>query len=479
MAPVLGNPNWFAYVALLAWPLVALWLFRTLPLNRAVIWTILGGYLLLPVHAPIKIEMIPTFDKISIPNMSAFAGCLLIQRRSPRLWNRFGLIEVLIVIYLVGPLVSSVLNGDVISVGQVVLPSVGLYDGFSAMEYQFIFFIPFLLGRQLLNNLEDNYEILRALVIAGLLYSIPMLFETRMSPQLHYWIYGLYPHAFYQQVRGSGFRPVVFTEHGLAVAFFAMTAMVAAAALWRANTRVVRIPPGGVTAYLGAVLVLCKSAGPLLYGLVLVPLVRFANPRLQVRIAMVLAVLALLYPLFRAVEIVPTKLMVELAATSFSAERAASLKTRFDEERQLMARASERLLFGWGRFGRSRIYDPDTGEDLVKTDGYWIGEIGDFGLFGFLAVFGLFVVTVFHAASALKFATSPREQLLLAALTLMVAISLVDLIPNAFLSPWIWLLVGALLGRSEALRAASVKRLEAYSFSSVKTTDRSAYLPKG
>ena len=47
--------NWFATLALLAWPLVALWLYQTRPVSQATLWTILGGYLLLPVGASIKL----------------------------------------------------------------------------------------------------------------------------------------------------------------------------------------------------------------------------------------------------------------------------------------------------------------------------------------------------------------------------------------------------------------------------------------
>ena len=57
-----------------------------------------------------------------------------------------------------------------------------------------------------------------------------MLFEIRMSPQLHRWLYGYYPFGFITQMRYGGFRPSVFMENGLVCAFFAMTAMVAATA---------------------------------------------------------------------------------------------------------------------------------------------------------------------------------------------------------------------------------------------------------
>ena len=84
--------NWFATIALLAWPIVAFWLYSTKPVNQATLWTILGGYLLLPVGASIKLaEGIPQLDKISIPALAALAGCFFFAKRRLRFWNGFGL----------------------------------------------------------------------------------------------------------------------------------------------------------------------------------------------------------------------------------------------------------------------------------------------------------------------------------------------------------------------------------------------------
>ena len=57
------NPNWVAYIALLIWPGVALYLYSSLPFGKATLWTILGAYLLLPVGAQIKFAGVPAFDK--------------------------------------------------------------------------------------------------------------------------------------------------------------------------------------------------------------------------------------------------------------------------------------------------------------------------------------------------------------------------------------------------------------------------------
>ena len=452
------HPNLFAYFALLMWPVVALYLYWRLPLGQATIWTILGGWLLLPVGTEIKFPMVPAIDKGSIPSLAALIGCAVFAGRVPQFFRGFRLVEVLVLTILVGCFVTSMYNNDPIQIGEVFLPGVGAYDAGSAAIAEFIFILPFFLGRQFLRNPEHNTEILRALVIGGLAYSLPMLLEVRLSPQLHSWIYGYFPHEFAQQVRYGGFRPVVFLGHGLVVAFFAMTATVAAAACWRTRTRVGRLVPSGVTAYLSLMLVLCKTGGALVYGAVLVSLVRFVSPRWQLRVACILTAIALSYPMLRVTNVFPTKWLLEIAA-SVSTERSDSLKTRFDNEEQLLNHAWQRVWVGWGRFGRNRVFDAESGRDVSITDGYWIITMGTFGLIGFMARFGLLAVAVFRAAGALKYGQTIKDKGHLAALGLIVAINIVDLLPNSTITPWTWLLVGALLGRAELLRAVARRRI--------------------
>ena len=385
--------------------------------------------MLLPVGTSIKFEGIPQFDRVSIPNLAALVGCLFVIGRPARLWTGFGFAAVPILMYLIGPFITAELNHDPISIGKLFLPAESQYDALSAIVSQVLLLLPFFLGRQVLRSSNDNEEILRVLVIAGLLYSVPVIFEARMSPQLHLWFYGYYSSDFLQSMRDNGFRPTVFMGHPLGVAFFYMTTTVAASALWRTHNRIFRLPAAAVTAYLGGILVLCKTLGAVVYGAVLVPLVRLTTPRTQLKVAVVLVTLALFYPVLRMADLVPTEAMLQ-AAGSVSSAREESLKTRFDNESALMERASTRLFFGWGRWGRNKIYS-DTGKDLSYTDGLWIITIGQFGLFGFFAEFGLLVLPIFRAASALRFAQSTKDRVNLAALALIVAVNIVDLLPNS------------------------------------------------
>ena len=453
--------NWFSTIALVLWPLVALFLYLKRPLTQATLWTILGAQMLLPVGEVIKFQMIPQFDKETIPGLCILVGCMIVTGRRLTLFNRLGLAEILILMYLIGPLITSELNGDPMVFGDRVLPGVGLYDAISASAYSFILLIPFLIGRQFLRDAATNRDIFLVLVLAGLVYSFPLLFEIRFSPQLHYWVYGFNPSSFLQSVRDGGFRPMVFMGHGLLAALFTMESTVAAAALWRTrtpiSTPIYKFSPAGVCAYLSFILIICRSLGATLYAFALFPLLQWGTPKLQMRIATLLVSVALLYPLLSTLKLFPNQFLVETAGL-ISADRAQSLQYRFDNEALLMDHALERPMFGWGRYGRNRVYNTETGKDESITDGLWIITIGGFGLFGFLAQFGLLAGGIFRSASVLKFAESMDEKVLLSALSLIVAVNIIDLLPNSGLGRWSWLLAGALLGQAEALHALAKQK---------------------
>jgi hypothetical protein len=236
-----------------------------------------------------------------------------------------------------------------------------------------------------------------------------------------------------------------------------MTAAVASTALWRAKIRLYRLPSAGVTVYLSGVLVLCKSFGALLDGVVLIPAVRWTAPRFQMRLAVILVSIALIYPALRSFDLFPTQTLVQMAR-SVSDERSRSLEFRFVNEDKLLDRAFERPIFGWSRYGRNRVFNEESGGDESVTDGLWIITFGQYGVFGFLAQFGLLSLGVFRAAFSLRFAKSANDTIFICAIALIVAANIVELIPNSGLLPWTWLLCGALVGRSEALRTEAIEQ---------------------
>ena len=95
---------------------------------------------------------------------------------------------------------------------------------------------------------------------------------------------------------------------------------------------------------------------------------------------------------------------------------------------------------------------------MSVTDGRWIITLGESGLLGFIAEFGLLSLGVFRAASVFRRVDSPVEKLFVSSLSLILAVNLLDLLPNSGLVPWTWLIAGALLGRADALLAQSKSR---------------------
>jgi hypothetical protein len=190
--------------------------------------------------------------------------------------------------------------------------------------------------------LEEEVQNESVIAIAGLIYSLPVLFEYRMGPQIADWIYGYNAGG----VNEAGIlRPVVFVDNGLLLAFFFAPVVIAAGALWRLRSHIGRFTPGATTAYLSVILLLCRSFGSIIYGPVMLPLVRWASPRVQLRVACVLVTLASGYPLLRVANLVPTESIVKAVAV-LSTSRADSLNTRFVNEGTLLDHAWERPWFG-------------------------------------------------------------------------------------------------------------------------------------
>ncbi len=455
-------PNALAYVMLMIWPLVCVVLFRRLPLERAMIWCILGGYLALPPLANFDLPLVPAMDKFSIPNISAFAVCLVVMRRRISFWPHSGVARVLTALMVLGVIPTVATNGDpmlfrVIANSDPIafivdqLPGLGLRDLFSVLVAQVIMLLPFFMARQYLGTEKGLRELLVALAIGGLVYSIPSLVEIRLSPQINVWVYGFFQHSFEQMMREGGFRPIVFLPHGLWLAFFMMTALLAMAALSRSESGPTRVRYLLATAYIGVVLVLCKSLASLAYGLAFTPVVLLAGPRAQIRLAIVLALIAVIYPMLRNTGLVPLDAILA-QAEAISPERAQSLGYRFGNEEQLLERAQEKPWFGWGGWGRNLVHHPETGEILTIPDGRWIIVFGTFGWVGYIAEMGLLAWPLFLLGLRMRSRQKRRISPYAATITVILAATMIDMLLNATLIPVTWMCAGAVLGYVEQLR---------------------------
>lgn len=458
----MSKGNIIAYSVVILWPIIAIWLYRSKSIQLATLWTILGGFMFLPVRTEIDFPLIPPLGKNSMPVISALIGIWLVRNKKISLGNNYGWFKRLLILFLISPVITVLLNGERINIGGRILPGLSLHDAISTMVNQWLFILPVIFGSQFFRTYEQQLLMFKTLVIAGLFYSVLMLFEIRMSPQLHSSLYGYFPHSFAQQKRMGGFRPVVFMGHGLWVAFFAMVVVVSATALWKNGNKIRQLSFAKISYFLAIVLVLCKSMASLIYGIYAILLIKLTSTKTQFRMAIILTMLALLYPTISILKIVPHHQIANLAS-SIDRERADSLLFRFENEALLLEHGAEKFFFGWGGWGRNRVHSDETGEGISVTDGRWIITFGQYGWIGFIAEFGLLAMIVFRAHKASKLLKNNKESNLLAAHAILVSLIMLDQIPNATLEPWLWLIAGILLGRSEDIISQS-KRQNQYAY---------------
>ncbi|MHA6347574.1 hypothetical protein [Roseivivax sp. CAU 1761] len=446
-------PNLAAFLMLAAWPVVTIVLFRQLAPARAAIAAVLGGYLLLPEPpAVFDLPLFPPFTKHNIPALSAMAMLLWQRGGEEPLLPENRLTRLLLALFVLSPVLTVLNNPEPLVFDYAVVPGLGLKDMAALPIQQALLVLPFLLARRVLANGAAQRDLLLGLVWGGLAYSLLMLVEIRLSPQLNMWVYGYYQHLFEQTIRFGGFRPMVFLYHGIWVAFFTLMALIAALALWKHDDRRSRVFYGAAALYLGLVLVLAKSLGALILAAGAVPLLLLLRPIMQINAAMLIAVLSLSYPLLKGVELVPETAILDQAA-AISPERANSIAFRFENENALLDRAAEKPWFGWGSWGRNQIRDQVTGAIDSVADGRWIITLGIYGWIGFLAEFGLIALPMALLWRETVTRRDASVALHIAPLSLILAINLFDMLPNATLTPLTWLIAGALTGYAEVLRA--------------------------
>ena len=454
-------PNAVAYLALLAWPIVCLALFRTTTPQRAVIWSLLAGYLLLPPLAEFDLPLVPDMDKFAIPSICAFAFALFYLKDPVPLWPRLWPARILMLGFVLGaiptvlinaePLIFQVMTGsDPIVFETDRLPGLRTIDVASVLSNQLIVLLPLLLGRHYFATDKGMHELLRALMIAGLAYSVLAIIEVRLSPQTNIIVYGFFQHSFEQMMRSGGFRPIIFLPHALWVALFFLYALVSATALFRQTGAETKTKMLLATLYLACVLLMCKSLASLLYAMALVPVIFFASVRVQLMLALSFGTLAIAYPMLRNIGLVPLDWILA-QAEAISPDRAQSLGYRFGNEEQLLDRAKDKLMFGWGGWGRNLVHEIETGQIISIPDGRWILTFGTYGWVGYISEMGLLALPLillgWLGRKGAKLAISP----LAAAVALILAITMVDMLLNDTLVPFVWLVAGAVLGYGERL----------------------------
>ena len=342
-----------------------------LPPRQAAVAGVIGAWLLLP-PVSIPIALLPDYDK----SMAAVVGIILatlIFQPHRLLGFRARWFDLPIVVWCLCPIASSLSN------------ELGLYDGLSMSLVQIVRWgLPYSIGRLYFGDQEGLRELTIGIVIGGLLCVLPCIYEIRMSPMLQVQVYG---NGSWEGMRMGGYRPKIFFSTGLELGMWMSAVSLTVVWLWKSGslTRLGTYPVGSlILPILVVITVLCRSTGALLLmtsGLSTLWLSTRSNSKLF------MWALLLVAPLYYAVRIPnywTSADFANLVRTYLGEERAHSFEFRLENENLLAGKAMERPAWGWGGWGRNRVFDA-SGRDVSFTDGMWIINLGVHGLVGLVA----------------------------------------------------------------------------------------------
>ncbi|MCG9890683.1 MAG: O-antigen ligase domain-containing protein [Thermosynechococcaceae cyanobacterium MS004] len=456
--------NVLGYLVMICWIPTVLFFFNRLPVQRAVIFSFLVAWLFLPM-ASISLKGVPDYTKMSATCYGILLATAIFDLQRFRQF-RLHWVDAPLVVWCLCPLASSLTNG------------LGPYDGLSAVLDQTVTWgFPYFLGRLYLGSLKGLEKLAVGIIWGGLAYVPLCLLEVRLSPQLHQWLYGFNPQSFDQAIRYGGFRPIVFMQHGLMVGVWMMAATLLAIALWRSGMLWQRLmqflqedllgqrvsqskavqgqePVLGVAAVsvvtLLVTFVLVKSTGAyflLLIGLGLLFLVQWGRTALPI---IAIALLLSGYLVFTTTGgLTPERIsQISTVVTRISnVDRAQSLAFRLKNEELLTEKARLQPVFGWGGWGRARIFN-EYGQDISITDSLWIINFGNLGLVGLWSWMGIFLVPILGFALR-RYPPSTWSHLQVvpaATLSVVLLLYVMDCLVNAMVNPIFTLAAGGLAG---------------------------------
>lgn len=430
-----ASPNMIAVLVMLAWFPAVIYIFTRLPARRALIISFLVAWLFLP-QASRALPGLPDYTRISATCYSIVLATIIFD--FGRIKNfRINWFDIPMLVWCLCPFGSSISNG------------LGAYDGFSAsLEQTVTWGLPYFLGRVYLKDLLGLRQLATNMVVFGLIYVPLCLYEVRMSPQLHAIVYGGKPFAnFTMAMRLGGWRPNVFMLHGLALAGW--MAAVTLVCIWLYQARVVprfwKIPIGISTVILLANFVLLRSTGAyflLASGVAIMLIARYLRTALPM-ILLIAGMSGYLY-LNAFTETYITDQIITSLSSTLPAERIQSLEFRFNNEERLADKARQRIVWGWGGWGRALIYSKDGKLETVQ-DSLWIIAFGHHGAIGLISYTMAMLVPVLGFVAKFPASTWFRREIApAAALNVALVLYFYDCLLNAMLNPMFVLICGGI-----------------------------------
>jgi hypothetical protein len=428
------SPSFFAYLVMAAYPLLGLLLDAFLPRHKAVLSTLLAGFLFLP-SVEVDIGGLLYWNRSTAPILVIFLG---VAFRDTALLSRLRLrwFDIPMIAWCLVPFASSVTAGF------------GAYDGMAQGFYHGLTWGgPYLLGRLHFRTREQLVDLAKILFIGGLIYLPLCVFEVRMSPMLHRWLYGFNQHSFAQTIRGRFFRPVVFLQHGLMVAMWmAMTAYIGwvLTAMGR-GVRFLGLPAIFWPVLMALALLSFQSFGAAILLLAIWGCTVLSRAWQGATLLLMLASVPFVWAVFRTTGVLSTE-SISTAVSFVDARRSDSLAFRLDAEDKLVEHALNRPIFGWSPTAANQAEVAYGPQKAVVSDGLWIITFAAFGMIGLISMLLVylvpFLISLRHAPPRV-WASEPNA-LLAGGLGLVIAITSIDNLMNAMINPLFILIMGAL-----------------------------------
>ena len=331
------TPELTPYV-IAAWVVAVLAAFPSLPPHRAVLLAVLSGTLFLPESGGLELGPVKLSKYLAI-SYAALLGALLYDSgrlfAPARRWFDWPMI-----LWCFWPLPSVLLNPPPPD------GSAPLRDALSqALNTAVTWGVPYLLGRAYFGSREALRDLAVGIVFAAAVYAPLCVWESRMSPRLHAVVYGFSQHDFLQTIRFGGYRPIVFTPHGLCLSMFMCIAAVLA--VWLRK-------PLALPGYLLLLVPLCvllRSTGALMLGVAGVTALWLARATGSRWWLLLLVVAPPAYVVGRTTGVMTGHELVEWTSANIEEDRAQSLDFRLFHENMLIQKALEKPLLGLGRLG--------------------------------------------------------------------------------------------------------------------------------
>lgn len=394
-----------AHLVMFAWIPLVFYFFSRYPAQRAIVISFIIAETFLP-NAKYSLPGFPDYSKASAAGYAVLLATICFD---PQRLNsfKFSWIDIPALVYsVISPFASSITNG------------LGAYDGLSqTLATSVLWGGPYFLGRLYLSDLEGLRQLAIGILMSVVVYSPLCLYETRFAPMLHKNIYGFFAHpsGISQAIRYGGYRPMVFMYHGLWVGVWMMGGTLAAIWLWRTGVikKLWNIPMNLLVLGLLVIFVLLKSTGAWVLAAIGIA-VLFVGNFFRTSLTLLALAFYISFSLYNsAMGNVDIDKTISSMSRFFGPDRLQSLQFRMEMEEHITEKARQRIVFGWGGFGRNRVYDYNwAGElvDITVTDSWWgivFGVNGSVGLISGVAI-RLLPVAVFCLRYPAKTWSNPK-----------------------------------------------------------------------